>query len=150
MLLRSNFSSFPQYFRYISNVKSPITYKFVKCGCSNYFFLNSENLICRGKDISKCFRGSLGIRDNKSRLYLLLKWPPEPDHNKYCANSVDTDGPSHQDLHCLPFCYWPLIETPNITMNVSQFRDGKVHVRNIRMKGLIRKVSFQDGRFRSI
>ena len=38
----SNFSSFPQYFRYISNVKCPITYKFVKCGCSNYFFLNSE------------------------------------------------------------------------------------------------------------
>ena len=69
LLLRSNFSSFPQYFRYISNPKSPITYKFVKCGCSNYFFLNSENLICRGTDISKCFRGSLGIRDNESRLY---------------------------------------------------------------------------------
>ena len=34
LLLRSNFSSFPQYFRYI---KSPITYKFVKYGCSNYF-----------------------------------------------------------------------------------------------------------------
>ena len=66
---RSNFSSFPQYFRYISNLKSPITIKFVKCGCSNYFFLNSKNLICRGTDISKCFRGSLGIRDNKSRLY---------------------------------------------------------------------------------
>ena len=29
LLLRSNFSSFPQYFRYISNVKSPITYIFV-------------------------------------------------------------------------------------------------------------------------
>ena len=66
---RRNCSSFPQYFRYISNVKSPITYIFVKCGCSNYFFLNSENLICRGTDISKCFRESLGIRDNESRLY---------------------------------------------------------------------------------
>ena len=29
--------SFPQYFQYISNFKSPITYIFVKCGCSNYF-----------------------------------------------------------------------------------------------------------------
>ena len=37
LLLRSNFSSFPQYFRYISKFKSPITYQFVKCGCSNYF-----------------------------------------------------------------------------------------------------------------
>ena len=34
------------------------------------FFLNSANLICRGMDISKYFRGSLGIRDNESRLYL--------------------------------------------------------------------------------
>ena len=34
------------------------------------FFLKSENLICRGTDISKCFRESLGIRDNESRLYL--------------------------------------------------------------------------------
>ena len=50
----------------ISNFKGPITYKFVKCDCSNYFFLNSENLICRGTDISKCFRESLGIRDNES------------------------------------------------------------------------------------
>ena len=33
-LLRSNFSSFPQYFQYISNF---ILYIFVKCGCSNYF-----------------------------------------------------------------------------------------------------------------
>ena len=69
LLLRSYFSSFPQYFQYISNFKSPITYIFVKCGCSNYFFLNSANLICRGTDISKYFRESLGIRDNESWLY---------------------------------------------------------------------------------
>ena len=37
LLLRSNFSSFPQYFRYISNFKSPVTYKFVKCSCLNSF-----------------------------------------------------------------------------------------------------------------
>ena len=70
LLLRSNFSSFPQYFQYISNFKSPITYTFVKCGCSIYFFLKSANLICRSTDITKYFRESLGIRDNESRLYI--------------------------------------------------------------------------------
>ena len=35
-----------------------------------YFFLNSENLICRGTDISKYFRESCGFRDNESRLYI--------------------------------------------------------------------------------
>ena len=77
---RSNFSSFPQYFQHISNFKSPITYTYVKCDCSIYFFLNSANLICRSTEISKYFRESLGIRDNESRLYiwicvkLLGKW----------------------------------------------------------------------------
>ena len=33
-------------------------------------FLTLSTLICRGTDISKCFSESLGIRDNKSRLYL--------------------------------------------------------------------------------
>ena len=70
LLLRSNFSSFPQYFQYISNFKSPSTHIFIKCGYSNYVFLNSGNLICRGTDISEYFRESLGIRDNESRLYL--------------------------------------------------------------------------------
>ena len=32
LLLRSNFSSFPQYFQKISNFKSPFTHIFVKCG----------------------------------------------------------------------------------------------------------------------
>ena len=30
---------------------------------------NSATLICRSTDISKCFRGSLRLRDNESRLY---------------------------------------------------------------------------------
>ena len=34
-------------------------------------FLTSATLIFRGTDISKCFRGSLGIRDNESRLYFI-------------------------------------------------------------------------------
>ena len=70
MLLRSNFSSFPQYFQYISNFWSQITYSFVKCAVRFIVFLISANLICRSTDISKCFRESLGIRDNKNRLYL--------------------------------------------------------------------------------
>ena len=37
------------------------------------FFLSLANLICRGTDISKYFRESLGIRDNESRLYLKKK-----------------------------------------------------------------------------
>ena len=71
LLLRSNFSSFPQYFQYTSNFRSQITYSFVKCGCSVYFFLSSANLICRGKDSLKYFRESLGLRDNGSRLYMV-------------------------------------------------------------------------------
>ena len=37
-------------------------------------FLNSAHLICRSTDISKCFRGSLRLRDNESRLYLFLQF----------------------------------------------------------------------------
>ena len=36
---KSNFSSFPQYFQYMSNFRSKITYTFVKCGCLIYFSL---------------------------------------------------------------------------------------------------------------
>ena len=35
-----------------------------------FFYLNSENLICRGMDISKYFIESLEVRDNDSRLYV--------------------------------------------------------------------------------
>ena len=41
----------------------------MKFGCAICIFLNSENRICRSTDISKCFRGSLQLRDNESRLY---------------------------------------------------------------------------------
>ena len=59
------------FYIYISNFRSPITYSFVKCGCSIYCFPLST-LICRSTDISKCFSESLGIRDNESRLYFLV------------------------------------------------------------------------------
>ena len=49
-------------FQYICNFRSQITYSYMKCGCSNYyFFLSSVNLICRSMDISKYFRESLGL-----------------------------------------------------------------------------------------
>ena len=68
MLLRSNFSSFPQYFQYISTgVKLHI--HLLNVVVRFIVFLTSAALIFRGTDISKCFRGSLGIRDNESRLY---------------------------------------------------------------------------------
>ena len=35
-------------------------------------FFTSATLICRGTDISKCFRESLGIRDNENRLYIIF------------------------------------------------------------------------------
>ena len=79
--IRSNFSSFPQYFQYISNFRSQITYMstFVKCDCSIHFFLKSANLICWGTDISKYFRESLGIRDNEGWLYHVSSYT-------YCKN----------------------------------------------------------------
>ena len=55
---------------YISKQRRLIAYSFVKFGCAICISLNSENLICRTTDISKCFRGSLQLRDNESRLYI--------------------------------------------------------------------------------
>ena len=39
------------------------------CSFSIYFFLNCANLICRGMDISKYFKESIGLRDNESTKY---------------------------------------------------------------------------------
>ena len=72
MLLRSNFSSFPHYFIYIfltSGVKLYI--HLLNVIVQFIVFLTLSTLICRGTDISKCFRESLGIRDNEIRLYSL-------------------------------------------------------------------------------
>ena len=37
-----------------------------------YFLFNSANLICRGTDISTCFRESLGLPYNESPLYFVI------------------------------------------------------------------------------
>ena len=110
MLLRSNFSSFPQYFRYICNFKSLITHIFVICGKSNYFFLNSANLICRGMDISKNFRESLGIRDNESRLYLTTG---QKRHISACATVL-----FDQSLLSTKRCLNPLMPSGHFYLNV--------------------------------
>ena len=68
MIVPGAITPLPNYFQYISNFRSQITYSFMKCGGSLYFFLNSANLICRVTDISKYFRESLRFRDNESPL----------------------------------------------------------------------------------
>ena len=73
MLLRSNFSSFPHYYIYIfltSGVKLHI--HLLNVVVQFIVFLTLSTLICRSTDISKCFSESLGIRDNRSRLYLFF------------------------------------------------------------------------------
>ena len=45
----------------------------MKFRCAICIFLNPENVICRTTDISKCFRGSLQLRDNESRLYYYFR-----------------------------------------------------------------------------
>ena len=72
MLLRSNFSSFPQYCQNVSNLGVRLHIHSVKGGCSINCFPESANLICRSTDISNCFIESLGVRDNESRLYFLI------------------------------------------------------------------------------
>ena len=70
MLLRSNFSSFPHYYIYIfltPGVKLHI--HLLNVVVQFIVFLTLSTLICRGRDIWKCFRESLGNRDNESRLY---------------------------------------------------------------------------------
>ena len=70
LLLRSNFSSFSTIFSKSLRLGVKLTYSFLTCGCSIYFFLHFANLISRGTDISKYFREFLGLQDNESRLYV--------------------------------------------------------------------------------
>ena len=55
----------------------------MKCGCSIYFFFNSANLICRGKGISNIFRKFLGLRDNESRMYIVIYYYLDVIYNIY-------------------------------------------------------------------
>ena len=70
LLLRSNFSSFPQYLLYVSNFRSQITYSFVKFGCSIYCFPHFCNSDISRYGYLKVFqRVPPGIQDNESSLY---------------------------------------------------------------------------------
>ena len=72
LLLRSNFSSFPQYFQYISNLRVKLKIHLVKGGCLINCFPQF-----RKSDMSKygyleVFHRVLGFRDNESQLYIIL------------------------------------------------------------------------------
>ena len=61
------------FYVYISNFRSQITFiHLLNVVIQFIVFLTLSTLICRSTDISKCFSESLGIRDNESRLYLLM------------------------------------------------------------------------------
>ena len=71
-------------------------------------FLNSANLICRGTDISKYFRESLGLRENESQLYFV--WNPlycllSNSHSEWQTVQIQISWllqkPTDLDLHCL-------------------------------------------------
>ena len=88
------------------------------------FFLYSSNLICRGTDISKYFRESLGLRDNESHvekqqqklnvhvvLFLTIHSVPEDNHNTFLLpprnmayNKRDCNCQVHSALDT--FLYW--------------------------------------------
>ena len=57
------------------------------------------------------------------------------------ANSKDPDETagnkqSHQDLHCLPFCFCFLLNLLSIRMDISKFKEGTVYFRTSGVKGL--------------
>ena len=70
--------------------------------------------MCRGTDISKCFRESLGLRDNESTVYIVksvLLHACVSRTDGFEANNVYPDQTPHVsasdlDLHCLtrPVC----------------------------------------------
>ena len=70
--IRSNYSSFQQYFPYISNSGVKLGINLLNVVVRIIVFLNFANLICRGTNISNSLRESIGLRDNESRLYLYI------------------------------------------------------------------------------
>ena len=63
-------------------------------------FLNSANLICRGTDISKYSRESLGLRDNESRLYLNRRVFVMSVSGPRSSTSVYASTQTNQGLRC--------------------------------------------------
>ena len=71
---RRNFSSFPQYFQYISNFKSQIHIYLLNVVNRIIYFLNPANLDMLRYGYLEVFRESLEIRDNESRLYIVCSF----------------------------------------------------------------------------
>ena len=108
MLLRSNFSSFPQYFQYISNLGVKLHIHSVKGGCSINCFpqfrkYDTEVWISRTVSLE-----SLGFRDNESRLYFVdcsRLYRNTPDHpmtsrpGPIVVSLEHTDDPETQRLN---------------------------------------------------
>ena len=60
--------------------------------------------------------------------------------SKTFTNSADPDDDnkqSHQEIHCFAILLLILTGTPICTMDVSKFKDGRFHVRNLGVKGLM-------------
>ena len=72
-------------------------------GLFGLFFLNSAILICRGTDISKYLRESLGLRDNKSRLYN-VKTKPALAKKSLGTDQTQQNAAAKQGHLCLPLC----------------------------------------------
>ena len=93
----------------------------MKCGCLIYFFLNSANLICRGTDISKYFKESLGLRDSDCRLYIIKMYEPLlRKHAFWCAANEDSNQPTY-------LCN--LISQQTLHPWLSKMHTGKVLIR---------------------
>ena len=63
-------------------------------GVQFIFSLNSSNLICRGTDISKYFRESLGLRDNESDYIIIHLFLNENVSQR--AHDVNTTSPQRR------------------------------------------------------
>ena len=87
----------PLKFDCISNFRSQTAYTFVKCGCSIYFFLSSANLFCRGMDISKYLRESIGLPYNENRLYMS---PHLGDEMHLLLSSIRLYEANHCTVEC--------------------------------------------------
>ena len=123
-VLWSNFSSFPQYFQYISNFRSQIIDSFVKCCCSIYFFPE----VCKS-DMSRDGYRSISenlldfeIKRADSTFTLAVVWVISVWDNVSIVLRVNTTRDSHYLKHWKlklvfeeKYIYFVLLYAPYIT-----------------------------------
>ena len=83
--------------------------------------------------------GGIGVLCNI--VYFSLTLSTRQTQTGTFANSVDPDEmadnkPSHLELHCLSFCSYVLTDTLFAIIDLSKYKDVRVHFRNVGMKGL--------------